>query len=304
MSKHQDLGKETKFHKETGISFELLICLIGLIVASLSTAYGKHGYLLIAVVLCVVGWRQASRMPSKDGKIAFWKNGKFWEVTCIILGVAFAAIFMYKGEKQRAHTPNQINQVFVENSYSNSIIIAIRRGRYSLPDDAQCNILHQDDDGKWIIERSMSIEGKDLLIVRTLEPGIYKAELDFYGITLAVVENISIDNSKGQYVEIVSQGSVGFLKFIILKEDGSVLKNAHVVVYSQGEIPIRFSDTNAAGRTEDLWVASVLYPDNYYIAKVYYPGKTGLVIAESEKISIRFDRPSQSKTITIKTSIR
>lgn len=219
-------------------------------------------------------------------------------VACAILLVEY--IYWTKREKQIIKDP--LREVLVEDSFANSIIVALRLERWAVSDDVQCDILRQQDDNTWVTERSIPVEKRDYLVVRALKPGLYRVELSLYGIRQDAVDNLSIGSQKGQYVELGSRGFVGRLKFKVVKKNGLPLQNAHVVLYTHKEFPFRDCNTNMAGETEHMWVSSVLYDGDYYTAKVYYPGKTGFQVGTSERIAIRFKRPGQVETIVVTTT--
>ncbi len=221
---------------------------------------------------------------------------------CFIGMAVLGCTHIYYNKPIAETSENDMRKVLVDDSFANSIIIVLRRGRLSLPDDCQCDLLRQQSDGTWSVERRITIDSKDYVVVRALKPGLYRAELTFYGVRQDVVDGLAIGPQKGQYVELKGQGLVGCLRFKVVKDDGNPLENAFVVLYSQRDFPVRDSGTNKAGETIPLWIASVLYPGDHYFAKVYYPGKTGLQVGTSEKIAVNFTKESHTRTVLIRTN--
>ena len=280
------------------------IVLIGgfLLAALYNAKESKYGVFLISTFACagLALWLFVYQRDKKNQKKYLCMCGA---IVFSIVAIISAGIYVFLGQMAAETVKDPLAKVWVKDSFASSIITVIRTRLWSMPEDTQCNILRMEADNTWAVERSLPIEKNDYIVFRSLQPGIYKAELNFYGIRQDVVEGLSIGVQNGQYVELVSKGFVGCLKLKVKKKDGGPLKDAHVVLYAHEDSPVRTSDTNSDGETIPLWVASVLYSGDYYRAKIYYPGKTGLNVGVSEKIVIRFSGLGQIQTIPVETNI-
>ena len=311
MDENKDKAKRTdgepKFLEKNRAAITLGIMALGFFGSFLHQAINtEHGYFLIATI---VSLGSALWLYAIQGK---YKREKRPIIRTLTIGLAllFCAGFLLsfgilvdRGVKTAKVIKNPLQEVLVEDSFANSIIIVLRLGRWSVSDDVQCDVLRQQDENIWITERSIPVEKRDCLVVRALKPGLYRVELSLYGVRQDIVDDLSIGPQKGQYVELGSQGFVGKLRFKVVKKDGSSIEDAHVVLYTHKDFPFRDSNANEAGETGYMWVSSVLYNDDYYIAKVFYPGKAGFEVGTSERIVVRFDTPGQPRTILIRTNL-
>lgn len=299
--------ERAKFLERNLPGVPLLLGIGGFFLTSLYyAAQTKYGYILIAAITFGVGGLLLVSLQYrflKEGKRMLRLISIYIAVLCFIGAMTSGCIYIYFGAKNTEIVKDPLREVMVRDSFANSIIIVLRLGRFSVPDDTQCDILRQQDDKTWISERSIGIDRKDYIVARALKPGLYRVELSFYGIRQDVVGDLHVGSQKGHYIELTNQGFVGCLNFKVVKKDDSPLENAHVILYTHKDIPIRTSDTNSAGETIRLYVASVLYDEDYYTAKVYYPGKAGLEVGRSEKIVVRFAELDRTKTIKVTTSV-
>lgn len=294
----------SRFIKGHAVLISFGIAILSLVIPIFQTAKDSPGgiYLLIgficfvgAVVLFIGRNKWKKRILQRVFNCVSW----VLVVACVVLSV----YCFWLSQKHIEVVKDPLKIALVQDSLANSLIIVPRLGRWSVSDDIQCDILRKQNDGTWVTERSIPIEKREYIIARTLKPGLYRVELTLYGVRQDLVEDLYVGPQKGNYVELTGRGFVGCLKFHVIKKDGTPLENTHVVLYTHKDFPFRDDDTDATGETHKMWVSSVLYDGDYYYAKAYYPGETGFLVGQTDKIIVRYGLPGKVKTVQIKTNV-